>query len=99
MNPSRRYLRWVKRAAIGLQLRATGTRRDTLGVFVDAVTPKGPAEAAGIIEGDRIAAIGLHAIAAALGNHRGTYHDAVFPAGRQVPMDPEPARPRFIART
>lgn len=47
----------AKRAAIGLQLRATGTRRDTLGVFVEAVTPKGPAEAAGIIEGDRIAAI------------------------------------------
>jgi hypothetical protein len=46
-----------KRAALGLELRATGTRRDTLGVFVDAVTPKGPAEAAGIIEGDRIAAI------------------------------------------
>ena len=47
----------AKRAALGLSLRATGTRRDTLGVFVDAVTPKGPAETAGIIEGDRIAAI------------------------------------------
>jgi hypothetical protein len=47
----------ANRAAIGLSLRATGTRRDTLGVFVDAVTPKGPAETAGIIEGDRIAAI------------------------------------------
>src|SRR5688572_26139562 len=47
----------AKRAALGLQLRATGTRRDTLGVFVEAVTPKGPAESAGIIEGDRIAAI------------------------------------------
>jgi hypothetical protein len=47
----------AKRAALGLELRATGTRRDTLGVFVDAVTPKGPAENAGIIEGDRIAAI------------------------------------------
>ncbi|MDQ6689848.1 MAG: PDZ domain-containing protein [Gemmatimonadota bacterium] len=46
-----------KRAALGLQLRATGTRRDTLGVFVDGVTPKGPAENAGIVEGDRIAAI------------------------------------------
>src|SRR5258708_1867025 len=41
----------------GLDLRTTGTRRDTLGVFVEAVTPKGPAENAGIIEGDRIAAI------------------------------------------
>ncbi|MDQ6769015.1 MAG: PDZ domain-containing protein [Gemmatimonadota bacterium] len=46
-----------KRAALGLQLRATATRRDTLGVFVDGVTPKGPAENAGIVEGDRIAAI------------------------------------------
>ena len=47
----------AKRAALGLELRTTGTRRDTLGVFVEAVTPKGPAEDAGIIEGDRIAAI------------------------------------------
>lgn len=47
----------AKRAALGLELRPTGTRRDTLGVFVTAVTPKGPAEAAGIIEGDRIAVI------------------------------------------
>ena len=46
-----------KRAALGLELRSTGTRRDTLGVFVEAVTPKGPAENAGIVEGDRIAAI------------------------------------------
>jgi hypothetical protein len=47
----------AKRAALGLELRTTGTRRDTLGVFVEAVTPKGPAENAGIIEGDRIASI------------------------------------------
>ena len=47
----------AKRAALGIELRATGTRRDTLGIFVEAVTPKGPAETAGIIEGDRIAAI------------------------------------------
>jgi hypothetical protein len=47
----------AKRAALGIELRATGTRRDTLGVFVEGVTPKGPAEGAGIIEGDRIAAI------------------------------------------
>ena len=47
----------ANRPALGLQLRATGTRRDTLGVFVEAVTPKGPAETAGIVEGDRIAAI------------------------------------------
>jgi hypothetical protein len=47
----------AKRAALGLELRPTGTRRDTLGVFIAAVTPKGPAETAGIIEGDRVAAI------------------------------------------
>ena len=47
----------TKRAALGIELRATGTRRDTLGVFVEGVTPKGPAEAAGLIEGDRIATI------------------------------------------
>jgi PDZ domain len=47
----------AKRAALGLELRATGTHRDTLGVFVEGVTPKGPAESAGIVEGDRIAAI------------------------------------------
>ena len=47
----------AKRAALGLELRTTGTKRDTLGVFVEAVTPTGPAETAGIVEGDRIAAI------------------------------------------
>jgi uncharacterized protein YodC (DUF2158 family) len=47
----------AKRAALGVELRTTGTKRDTLGVFVEAVTPEGPAESAGISEGDRIAAI------------------------------------------
>lgn len=46
-----------KRPAIGVQLGATGTARDTLGVFVTRVVPKGPAEKAGIIEGDRIVSI------------------------------------------
>lgn len=45
------------RAALGLQIRSTGSKRDTLGVFVESVTPKGPAENAGIVEGDRIASI------------------------------------------
>jgi hypothetical protein len=45
------------RAALGLEVRATGSKRDTLGVFVESVTPKGPAENAGIVEGDRIASI------------------------------------------
>lgn len=47
----------ANRAALGLELRATGSTRDTLGVFVESVTPKGPAELAGIVEGDRIASI------------------------------------------
>jgi PDZ domain len=47
----------MKRAAIGVQLSPTGTSRDTLGVFISRVTPKGPAENAGIVEGDRIISI------------------------------------------
>ena len=47
----------MKRAVLGLELTATGTARDTLGVFVSRVTPKGPAENAGIIEGERIVSI------------------------------------------
>jgi hypothetical protein len=47
----------MRRAALGMQLSATGSLRDTLGVFVNRVTPKGPAENAGIVEGDRIVSI------------------------------------------
>lgn len=47
----------MKRPILGLELRPTGTKRDTLGVFVESVIPKGPAENAGIFEGDRISAI------------------------------------------
>lgn len=46
-----------KRPVIGVELSPTGTLRDTIGVFVSRVTPKGPAEKAGIIEGDRIVSI------------------------------------------
>lgn len=45
------------RAMIGFTIGSTGSARDTLGVFVSAVTSDGPAEKAGIVEGDRIAAI------------------------------------------
>lgn len=45
------------RPTLGMTLSATGTIRDTLGVFVMRVVPGGPAERAGIIEGDRIASI------------------------------------------
>jgi PDZ domain-containing protein len=47
----------AKRPILGLELSPTGTARDTLGVFVSSVTPKGPAENAGIIEGERIVSI------------------------------------------
>jgi hypothetical protein len=45
------------RAALGVSLSASGSKRDTLGVFVSGVTEDGPAEKAGIVEGDRIASI------------------------------------------
>jgi len=45
------------RPALGLSLGSSGSRRDTLGVFVSSVTDNGPADKAGIAEGDRIASI------------------------------------------
>ena len=45
------------RAALGISPSSTGNRRDTLGVFVSSVSEDGPAEKAGIAEGDRIASI------------------------------------------
>lgn len=45
------------RPTLGMTLAPTGTIRDTLGVFVMRVVPGGPAERAGIIEGDRIVSI------------------------------------------
>ena len=76
----------AKRAALGLSLRTTGTRRDTLGVFVDAVTPKGPAETAGIIEGDRIAAINGVDLRTASGDVDDSYTNglAAHRLGREV---------------
>jgi S1-C subfamily serine protease len=46
-----------ERPVIGLNISASGSRRDTLGALVSAVATDGPAEKAGIVEGDRIAAI------------------------------------------
>ncbi|HEX5577281.1 MAG TPA: PDZ domain-containing protein [Gemmatimonadaceae bacterium] len=46
-----------KRAALGIQLSSTGSLRDTIGVFIARVTPKGPAETAGVFEGERIVSI------------------------------------------
>jgi serine protease Do len=45
------------RAALGVQLGGSPSKRDTLGVLVIAVNGDGPAERSGIIEGDRIARI------------------------------------------
>jgi C-terminal processing protease CtpA/Prc len=48
---------WEDRATLGLQLASTGSRRDTIGVFVIGVDETGPAAKAGIEEGSRIASI------------------------------------------
>ncbi|MDQ3698141.1 MAG: PDZ domain-containing protein [Gemmatimonadota bacterium] len=45
------------RAVVGISLQGTGSRRDSLGILVVRVTADGPAERAGIVEGDRVAAI------------------------------------------
>lgn len=55
--PKRAEAKAEDRAAIGIGFGLTGSRRDTAGVFVNAVTEDGPAEKAGIVEGDRISAI------------------------------------------
>lgn len=47
----------AERAVFGMSIASTGTARDTIGVFVESVVEDGPAAKAGIIEGDRIAAI------------------------------------------
>lgn len=45
------------RAVLGVSVGGSGSVRDTLGLFVSRVTPEGPAEKAGVFEGDRIQAI------------------------------------------
>ncbi|HEY7896152.1 MAG TPA: PDZ domain-containing protein [Gemmatimonadaceae bacterium] len=45
------------RAAVGLSLDGGGSRRDTLGLLVNTVETDGPADKAGIEEGNRIASI------------------------------------------
>lgn len=46
-----------ERAVLGIGLEGTGSRRDSLGILVTRVAEGGPAEKAGIVEGDRISAI------------------------------------------
>jgi S1-C subfamily serine protease len=45
------------RAALGINTSSTGTRRDTLGLLITSIVRGGPAEKAGLEEGNRIAAI------------------------------------------
>ncbi|HEY0931412.1 MAG TPA: PDZ domain-containing protein [Gemmatimonas sp.] len=45
------------RGRIGVTIGGAGTSRDTLGLFVSAVTAGGPAELAGVVEGERVAAV------------------------------------------
>ena len=58
LSPARHAMAEMEdRAVLGISLSATGSKRDTAGVFVSSVTEDGPAEKAGIGEGDRIASI------------------------------------------
>lgn len=61
LYPSRNVLtarsRMDDRPTLGLGVGSTGSRRDTLGVFVMFVSDSGPAARAGIVEGDRVASI------------------------------------------
>lgn len=58
LNPrAQARARAEERAVIGIGFGLTGSKRDTAGVFVNSVTEDGPAEKAGIVEGDRIASI------------------------------------------
>ena len=45
------------RAVLGLELSANGSKRDTLGVLIASLHEDGPAEKAGLIEGDRIVSV------------------------------------------
>ncbi len=45
------------RAGLGMRVSSADNARDTLGVFITSVTTDGPVEKAGIIEGERVAAI------------------------------------------
>jgi hypothetical protein len=46
-----------ERAVLGFSLNSSGNKRDTLGVLIGGLDEDGPAEKAGLIEGDRVAAV------------------------------------------
>lgn len=46
-----------QRGVIGLSIGGSGNSRDTLGLFVNSVVSNGPADKAGVTEGERIAAV------------------------------------------
>ncbi len=52
-----RFMRENDRPAIGISVGTSNNIRDTLGLFVSSVVAKGPAENAGVVEGERIAAV------------------------------------------
>lgn len=45
------------RGVIGVSIGGAGNMRDTLGLFISAVVTDGPAEKAGVVEGERIASV------------------------------------------
>ncbi|AMW04122.1 PDZ domain-containing protein [Gemmatimonas phototrophica] len=45
------------RGMVGVSIGGAGNKRDTLGLFINSVVSGGPAEKAGIVEGERIAAV------------------------------------------
>lgn len=58
LNPRRQLVREMDdRAALGISLGATGSRRDSLGILIMGLDDDGPAAKAGLEEGNRIAAI------------------------------------------
>lgn len=59
-SPSRRRVissEAEPRGVLGISMGTSGSKRDTLGIFISGVMEDGPAEKAGIFEGDRIAAV------------------------------------------
>lgn len=56
-SDSVREVRITERGMVGMTVGGAGNARDTLGLFISSVVTGGPAEKAGIVEGDRVAAV------------------------------------------